>query len=66
MPFVIRVDDAGRTSWMMPPNAHGFRALSDRANADVFATQAEAQAVVDRLFDPFGRIGVRLFVEPVD
>jgi hypothetical protein len=66
MPFVIRADDAGRISWIMPPNVHGFRALSDRGKADVFPTLAEAQAVVDLLMDPFGRIGVHLYIEPAE
>jgi hypothetical protein len=66
MAFVIRADDEGRISWIAPPNAQGFCALVDRAKADVFPTQPDAQAVVDRLSDPFGRIGVRLFVEPAE
>jgi hypothetical protein len=66
MAFVIRADDDGRISWITPPNAQGFRALSDRDKADVFRTNVEAQAIADTLADPFGRIGVRLFVEPAD
>ena len=66
MPFVIRADDAGRISWIKPPNAQGFRALADRSKAEIFPTTAEAQAIVGTLADPFGRIGVRLSIEPAD
>jgi hypothetical protein len=66
MAFVIRADDEGRISWITPPNDRGFPSLSDRANAAVFPTYAEAQVVIDRLSDSFGRIGVRLFIEPAD
>jgi hypothetical protein len=63
MAFVIRADDAGRISWITPPNERGFPSLSDRAKAAVFPTHAEAQAMIDRISDSFGRIGVRLFIE---
>jgi hypothetical protein len=66
MAFVIRADDAGRISWVAAPNERGFRALSDRACAAVFPTYAEAQAVLEKLSDPFGRIGVRLSIEATD
>jgi len=64
MAFVIRADDAGRISWITPLNERGFPSLSDRANAAVFPTQADAQAMIDRISDSFGRIGVRLSIEP--
>ncbi len=64
MAFVIRADDGGRISWITPPNERGFSSLSDRVKAAVFASEAEAQATIDQLADSFGRIGVRLSVEP--
>jgi hypothetical protein len=64
MAFVIRADDAGRISWITPLNERGFPSLSDRVKAAVFATEAEAQAMIDKLADSFGRIGVRLSIEP--
>jgi len=66
MAFVIRADDAGRISWITPLNERGFPSLADRAKAAVFTTEADAQAMIDRLADSFGRIGVRLFIDPVD
>jgi hypothetical protein len=66
MAFVIRADDAGRISWVTPPTERGFPALSDRLNAAIFATYAEAQAVINRLSDPFGRIGVILSIEAAE
>ena len=64
MAFVIRADDAGRISWITPLNERGFPSLSDRGDAALFATEAEAQATIDKLADSFGRIGVRLFIDP--
>jgi hypothetical protein len=64
MAFVIRADDAGRISWISPLNERGFPSLSDRPHAAVFSTEAEAQAMLNRLADSFGRVGVRLSVEP--
>jgi hypothetical protein len=66
MPFVIRADDDGRISWVTAPNERGFHALSDRARAAVFTTYAEAEAVIQGLSDPYGRIGVRLSIEAAD
>jgi hypothetical protein len=66
MAFVIRADDDGRISWVTPLNERGFHSLSDRPDAAIFATLSDAQAVIDKLVEPFGRIGVRLFVEPAE
>ncbi|HEV8066180.1 MAG TPA: hypothetical protein VGP76_00490 [Planctomycetaceae bacterium] len=66
MAFVIRANDDGRISWVTPPNERGFHALSDRAGAAVFPTYAEAEAVMQGLSDPYGRIGVRLSIEAAE
>jgi hypothetical protein len=66
MAFVVRADDDGRISWVTPPNERGFPALADRSKAAVFPTYAEAQLIIEKLADPFGRIGVRLSIEPAD
>ena len=66
MAFVIRADDSGRISWITPPNERGFPSLADRDQAAIFPTHADAQSTVDQLTESFGRIGVRLFIEPAD
>ena len=66
MAFVIRADDDGRISWVTPPNERGFPALADRAMAAEFPTYAEAQVIIAKLAEPFGRIGVRLTIEAAD
>jgi hypothetical protein len=66
MAFVIRVDDAGRISWLTPLNERGFPSLADRASAAVFATYEEAEAVVRQWSAAFARLGVRFSIVDAD
>ncbi len=47
-------------------NHRGFRSLSDRSAAAVFATREEAQAAIDELPEAFVKAGIRLSIEPAD
>jgi hypothetical protein len=66
MNFLIKANDAGRVGWISAMNHRGFRSLSDRSAAAVFATREEAQAAIDELPEAFVKAGIRLSIEPAD
>jgi hypothetical protein len=64
MNFLIKANDAGRVGWITAMNHRGFRSLSDRSEAAVFATREEAQTAIDKLPEAFVKAGIRLSIEP--
>lgn len=64
MGYIVKaVSASGCKMWMQAPRQKSHRNFGPRADAEVFRTQKDAQAVIDKLPESFRQIGFNFEVE---